>query len=86
MGIETWTALATASAVLLLIPGCADAAFLPRAASLAGSFVGLAALHVLPAVRRSATVTQPRVRRGFNRTSDAMPIGAGLITATMRKG
>lgn len=73
------------------VPQFLDAAhpFLPQAAVLVATFVGLAALnamaYALLAGRLSGAVTRPAVRRGLNRLGGAMLVGAGLATATMRR-
>lgn len=74
------------------VPLFVDAArpFLPQAAILVASFVGLAALnagaYALLAVRLSGAVERPGVRRAFNRTGGVVLMGAGLATAAMRRG
>ncbi|MBK1662562.1 LysE family translocator [Paracraurococcus ruber] len=63
--------------------------FLPQAALLVATFVGLAALnamaYALLAGRLSGAVARPAVRRGLNRLGGAMLVGAGLATAAMRR-
>ena len=63
--------------------------FLPQAALLAATFVGLAALNALAyallATRLSGAVRRPALRRGLNRLGGGLLIGAGLATATLRR-
>lgn len=64
------------------------APFVPQAAVLVASFVGLAALnagaYALLAARLSAAVGRPGVRRAFNRCGGSLLVGAGVATAAMR--
>ena len=63
--------------------------FLPQAALLAATFVGLgalnAALYALLAGRASGAATRPAVRRWLNRAGGSVLVGAGLATAAMRR-
>jgi threonine/homoserine/homoserine lactone efflux protein len=63
--------------------------YLPQAAIVVASFVMLAALNALGyallAGRLSGAVAQPAVRRGCNRLGGGMLVGAGLVTATLRR-
>lgn len=65
------------------------AAFLPQAALVLVTFVGLGALnaacYALLAGTLSDAVKRPAIRRGFNRLGGGMLIGAGLATAAMRR-
>jgi threonine/homoserine/homoserine lactone efflux protein len=65
------------------------APFLPQAALVLMTFVGLGALnamgYALLAGKLSDAVRQPSIRRGFNRLGGGMLIGAGLATAAMRR-
>ena len=67
----------------------AGAPFLPQAALLVATFVGLAAvnagIYALLAARLSGAVRRPAVRRAFNRGGGLVLIGAGLATAAMRR-
>lgn len=67
----------------------AGAPFLPQAALLVATFVGLAAvnagIYALLAARLSGAVRRPVVRRAFNRGGGLVLIGAGLATAAMRR-
>lgn len=64
-------------------------AFLPQAALVLVTFVGLGALNALGyallAGKLSDAVKRPAIRRGFNRLGGGMLIGAGLATAAMRR-
>jgi len=74
------------------VPQFLDSArpFLPQAMILVASFVTLAALntalYALLAGRLSGAVRRPSVRRALNRAGGGMLIGAGLATATLRRG
>ncbi len=63
--------------------------FLPQAALLVATFVGLgalnAALYALLAGRASGAATHPAVRRWLNRAGGSVLVGAGLATAAMRR-
>ena len=63
--------------------------FLPQAAILVATFVGLAAVnagaYALLAARLSGAVRRPAVRRVLNRTGGAVLMGAGL-TVALRRG
>ena len=63
--------------------------FLPQAALLVATFVGLgalnAALYALLAGRASGAATRPAVRRWLNRAGGSVLVGAGLATAAMRR-
>jgi threonine/homoserine/homoserine lactone efflux protein len=63
--------------------------FLPQAALVLTTFVGLGALnamgYALLAGKLSDAVSRPTIRRGFNRMGGAMLVGAGLATAAMRR-
>lgn len=63
--------------------------FLPQAALVLVTFVGLGALNALGyallAGKLSDAVRRPAIRRGFNRAGGAMLVGAGLATAAMRR-
>lgn len=63
--------------------------FLPQAALVLVTFVGLGALNALGyallAGTLSEAVQRPAIRRGFNRLGGGMLIGAGLATAAMRR-
>jgi threonine/homoserine/homoserine lactone efflux protein len=64
-------------------------AFLPQAAIVLVTFVGLGALNALGYALLAGTlsdaVKRPAIRRGFNRLGGGMLIGAGLATAAMRR-
>jgi threonine/homoserine/homoserine lactone efflux protein len=64
-------------------------AFLPQAALVLVTFVGLGALNALGYALLAGTlsdaVKRPAIRRGFNRVGGGMLIGAGLATAAMRR-
>ncbi len=64
-------------------------AFLPQAALVLVTFVGLGALNALGYALLAGTlsdaVKRPAIRRGFNRLGGGMLIGAGLATAAMRR-
>lgn len=64
-------------------------AFLPQAAMILATFVGLGALnaacYALLAGKLSDAVRRPAIRRGFNRLGGGILIGAGLATAAMRR-
>lgn len=64
-------------------------AFLPQAAIVLVTFVGLGALNALGYALLAGTlsdaVKRPPIRRGFNRLGGGMLIGAGLATAAMRR-
>lgn len=64
-------------------------AFLPQAALVLVTFVGLGALnaagYALLAGTLADAVKRPAFRRGFNRLGGGMLIGAGLATAAMRR-
>lgn len=66
----------------------AGSPFLPQAAVLVATFVGLAAvnaaIYALLASRLSGAVRRPGVRRAFNRCGGTVLVGAGLATAAMR--
>lgn len=66
----------------------AGSPFLPQAAVLVATFVGLAAvnaaIYALLAARLSGAVRRPGVRRAFNRCGGTVLVGAGLATAAMR--
>ena len=66
----------------------AGAPFVPQAALLVATFVGLAAvnaaIYALLAAHLSGAVRRPGVRRAFNRGGGTVLIGAGLATAAMR--
>ncbi|HWT07907.1 MAG TPA: LysE family translocator [Roseomonas sp.] len=66
----------------------AGSPFLPQAAVLVATFVGLAAvnaaIYALLASRLSGAVRRPGVRRAFNRCGGTVLMGAGLATAAMR--
>ena len=66
-----------------------DSAFLPQAALVLVTFVGLGALNALGYALLAGTlsdaVKRPAIRRGFNRLGGGMLIGAGLATAAMRR-
>ncbi len=63
--------------------------FLPQAALLAATFVGLGALnaaaYALLAGRVSGAVGRPAVRRWLNRAGGTVLVGAGLATAAVRR-
>ena len=63
--------------------------FLPQAALLVATFVGLGALnaaaYALLAGRVSGAVGRPAVRRWLNRAGGTVLVGAGLATAAMRR-
>jgi threonine/homoserine/homoserine lactone efflux protein len=63
-------------------------AFLPQAAILVATFVGLAALnaaaYALLAARLSGAVRRPGLRRALNRAGGAMLVGAGLAVVLRR--
>ncbi len=63
--------------------------FLPQAALLMATFVGLgalnAALYALLAGRASGAVERPTVRRWLNRAGGTVLVGAGLATAAMHR-
>lgn len=65
-----------------------DAAFLPQAAILVATFVGMAAvsagLYALLAGHLSSLVRRPSVRRGLNRAGGTVMVGAGLALALRR--
>lgn len=66
-----------------------DRAFLPQAALVLVTFVGLGALNALSyallAAKLSDAVRRPPVRRAFNRLGGGMLMGAGIATAAMRR-
>jgi len=66
-----------------------DRAFLPQAALVLVTFVGLGALNALSyallAGKLSDAVRRPPVRRAFNRLGGGMLMGAGIATAAMRR-
>ncbi|MBS7792828.1 LysE family translocator [Roseococcus sp. SDR] len=66
-----------------------ERAFLPQAALVLVTFVGLGALNALGYALLAGTlsdaVKRPAIRRGFNRLGGGMLIGAGLATAAMRR-
>jgi len=64
-------------------------AWAPQAAVLVATFVGLAALnaslYALLASRAGGAIRRPRVRRIVSRVGGGVLIGAGALTAAMRR-
>jgi threonine/homoserine/homoserine lactone efflux protein len=64
-------------------------ALLPQSAILIATFVGLAALnaslYALLASRAGDTIRRPRVRRAVNRLGGGVLMGAGVLTAAIRR-
>jgi threonine/homoserine/homoserine lactone efflux protein len=83
MTLQTWLAFALAAAIVLVIPGPTILSVISH--SLAYGRRAVAPLYALFAGHLREKAQRPATRRWFNRCGGTALIGAGLLTATLRR-